>query len=271
MKIIKYKNFHIRTRDSISKTSPSIWFFHGLGDYGSFDNAFNAESIRNYNLFEIDFPGFGMSKHKKEYADLEELSQDICDAIMMLSPNKEINIVAHSSGGILGNIVCRDLSSSTYCPLTYVNVEGLLVEDGSRSSSKSVNFKSTVEFKNYMVEGLSKSQLVELQDYSKKLEKADANALFFWASEAYKWSMENKSGLLYSSLSLPKVYFSGNKSFLKLDHEYVQAEEHEMVVMDGSSHWPMIDNEEVFYEKLNEALCNPDLEIDNEDQCCLIL
>ena len=248
MKIVELNNIYIKTSDAIREKAKNIWFFHGLGDAGVFDNAIDYLNADKVNIFIIDFPGFGAAK-KNLFSTLEQLANIVTTVIISLSSKHgSVYIVGHSSGAVLGNIVCDNLLLSRKVNLEkYLNVEGLLVEDLSRSSSKSMAYSEPQDFKNYMVSNLSKASSKILREYADKLKTVDPEALYFWATQVYKLTRYGDVGKMYAELVCEKIYIGGEESFALKDREFVLNGKMKLEIIKDATHWPMLENTYEFY------------------------
>ncbi|MCD6045738.1 MAG: hypothetical protein K0R48_901 [Gammaproteobacteria bacterium] len=260
MKIVKFNNIYVKTSDVINEKAKNIWFFHGLGDAGSFDNAFEYLNTEKVNIFIIDFPGFGKAE-KSSSSTLGELANMVATAIISLNSRQgSIYIVGHSAGVVLGNMVCANLLLSGKVHLeTYLNVEGILVEDLTRSSSKSIAYSDPRDFQNYMVDSLSLSSSKIFREYADKIKTVDPDALYFWATQVYELTCHGYSGKKYIELVCEKVYIGGEKSPLLNDREFILNSKTPLEIIKDATHWPMLENPYEFYTLVSKLVgcdCN---------------
>ena len=151
----------------------------------------------------------------------------------------------------MATLVCSQLKDHV---VNYINVEGILIPDPTRSSSKAYEFSSADKFKEFIVEAmLSISQYKDdiLYYYAKSLESSNADSLWLWAKDILTLTANNFIVEQFSSLNCKKLYVYGKESFLKKDIDCAKKIS-DCLSIENATHWPMLENKKSFYS----VICN---------------
>jgi pimeloyl-ACP methyl ester carboxylesterase len=119
MKDVHYKGLSLRIDDSNHKAH--IWFLHGFGETGdSFSGVENnLDILANYSIIIPDLPGCGKS-NAMSFESIEDTAQILIESINEFSPNKDIILVAHSMGTLIGENITEKLSHRVKL---FINIE----------------------------------------------------------------------------------------------------------------------------------------------------
>lgn len=109
------------------RSSNPILFIHGIGESGRcFFDAFGMPG--KYNIIVPDLLGFGKSEKVKKNPDYSFSCQmKILRELISRFDLKDIILVGHSYGGILGALICSDDNHGRI--KKFVNVEGGIARD----------------------------------------------------------------------------------------------------------------------------------------------
>ena len=249
MQIKVINNVFLRTH-TINKARGDIWFIHGYGESGfSFREAFSSKLAQKYNLFVLDFPGFGSSPLQPDTASLENSADLLVSLIEEVSKKRSIYLVAHSLGGIVGTWVCQKLSERIK---GFVNIEGNLTRSDAFFSSLCEKYKTSNQFYDALCNKILKmmGNNESLQRYYSSLRQAHPDALMAWGKSALKYSHELKSGTQYCELSCKTVYFWGDKRTSPETLQWIEKNSLPNKLFSGSDHWPMIDQTDECYNSI---------------------
>lgn len=243
----------IKCPDKLESTK-DVWFIHGFCESSEyFDAVFETESSKSFNIFTLDFPGFGESKYQEKYSGMIGSKNLLIELIKEFSEDREVYIIAHSMGGIIGALVCNEIGDKI---TKFICVEGILAEDPSRSSSKFIEGCEPAEFKENMLKSLSSIAATNssFKRYLKKVELSDYRAIAEWASSSKKLACKNFIGGIYKNLKCVTLYLYGNNSFANADIEFIQSNKCASENLGACGHWPMIEIPSSFYATLYDAL-----------------
>ena len=142
---IKIINKIFIRHNRLDDSKQSIWFLHGFADSGlAYKEVFNSSIQDNFNIYVVDFPGFGVSPLNTEFLSMKDQSKLLSAIISTETHNqKQVNIVAHSLGALIGTWICQKLDKRINY---YFSIEGNLTEADSYFSSKPLDFQTADEF-----------------------------------------------------------------------------------------------------------------------------
>lgn len=254
MEILANHNLFIRTNQT-QQNKPSIWFFHGFADSGlAYKEVFNSPLNEEFNLFVVDFPGFGVSPLQSNFISIKEHAQLISKIINEITtPQTKINIVAHSLGALIGTWVCQNLKERINY---YFNIEGNLTEADSYFSSKPLQFKSANEFaESFKIEIFEKAKIEErYKRYYSSLRFAEPEGMRNWSLTSQEHILGNKCGIEFKELPCKKVYIWGDVDTPKETQLFIDKNEIPNHLYKGIGHWHMVENSTQFYTDIYEKL-----------------
>lgn len=248
-------NIYIRCRQGKgSNQKYDLWFLHGLGESGlSFKESFEIESLREFNLFVPDCPGFGASPYDKNRADLLKIVDPITEAINSLSGAKPIVIIGHSMGNVLGLEIARALDNRL---AGFVNIEGNLLKQGCSISQKASAHDTAAAYYRLVSRSLSihNKQSDDLLRYYASFRFCHEDAFWKWAKTGYSLTGEDLSAKKYRDLACPKIYYYGDKSLHPDSRQFLKDNDLATEIFLKSDHWPMITETAKFYSSLTQFL-----------------
>ena len=254
MNIEAKENLFLRTNE-IRNNRQSIWFLHGFADSGLayrevFESALNAD----YNIYIIDLPGFGVSPINSKYNSIKEHSDLVTQIINKeTSSQKEVNIVAHSLGALIGTWVCEKLKDKINY---YFNIEGNLTTADSYFSSKPTKYESAQEFAISFEKEIFK--LAESNEryklYYSSLKFATPEGMRNWSLTSQDYIKENRCGFEFKELSCKKVYIWGDIDTPKETQLFIEKYEIPNHLFNGVGHWHMVENAPHLYHFIHEKI-----------------
>lgn len=229
-----------------SKTD--IWFFHGFGENGdSFNKCIQSTLQNNYSLYIPDFPGASKrSKWKDRFnKNLDQMAIDFAKLIKQVSLENNIVIIAHSMGSILAVKVANALKNQV---ISIVSIEGFLIPDNIRFSSKIKEYNTPTKYRNALVNEVKKhsndSRIME--DYYSRLESWSPSALFTFADYCYDKKNATKISQDFLNLKCPKTYIYGKNSLRNLEKTFLKNNNEISVRSYNCQHWVMNEKPEVY-------------------------
>ena len=231
-------------------TTGDIWFFHGFGSFsGSFETAFTSILVNQFNLYAIDFPGFGVSPLIGGQTALPDSCQVALNLIRKTSPNRKVFIVAHALSGIIGARICRELSDQIG---GYVSIEGSLTAADIFFAGFVVNFASPEAFQQGLLQMIydGMEDNPGFQGYYASLRLAHPQALAGWGSSAVALGNEQNAGREFSELNCKKLYYWGRRSTAVVTQEFLKANHVPNKEYQNAGHTPMIEQPEQCYQDM---------------------
>jgi len=246
---------------------PTLLFIHGIGESGrSFFDAFGLP--QSYNIIVPDLLGFGKSQKVKDNPDYSFSRQiriiwELIDRFCL----NEIVLVAHSYGGILGTLMCRE--DDNHKIRKYLNVEGGIARDTTILSLKAVRaldeFNNDMgEFGHWLREGEFRKILLEDNESPSTIKcfdsvtECDPAAFAQTAAEiCSRFESEDEDGVNeisqdYKDITIPKLYCVGTRPVMESARRFLTKNNLECRGFDVASHWLMLDKREEFYSFLKE-------------------
>jgi pimeloyl-ACP methyl ester carboxylesterase len=255
------REIFIRYRIGGGNNTP-VFFIHGIGESGRcFFDAFGL--TKKYDIIVPDLLGFGKSEKVKDSPDYSFSSQvKILREIMGLFDLRDIALVGHSYGGVLGTFLCGDDDEGRI--KKFVNVEGCITRDTLVLSTSAANafesFKGDVsEFGKWLHEGGFKKSVLEDNEspstikYFDSVTECDPEAFaqtaveFIKRTEGEDESGNNELSLAYKGLRLPRVYCAGARPVMDSTKGFLSRNNLEWKGFNVASHWVMLDAKEEFY------------------------
>ncbi len=247
MNISVYKNVFLRT--SLTKKSKGdIWFIHGFGESGlSFIEAFDSSLPKDFNLYIPDLPGFGATPLPRGNLDQKKVMEIIHTLILELSGNRPLFLVGHSQGGLIATWLCQKLGNRVKA---YINIEGSLTKYDITFSREASKKNSASECKTHILNFIREHAKNEESywRYYASLIFATQDSLLTWARAGIDFIGNTKSGEEYVALEIPKLYLWGAKSCPEQTRDFLNTERLDQYCFNNSDHWPMIDENEEFYD-----------------------
>lgn len=218
---VNYSSLDLKISITIRRKSEKwIMFFHGIqSDKELFTKLIKQSFFDNYSLLAIDFVGFGASSKSKNFS-YDVLDQaNICQEIINKLKIKELNLIGHSLGGMVGTLLLEPLKDIIK---SFINMEGNLVY-ADCGLSKVVADLSFEDFKN---------------QYSKKISVPDF--VFYKTSVSIvKWSKSEKLLKLFKESPVRKLFVYGEKNSNKVK---ILPKNFNSAMISNAGHFMLIDN-----------------------------
>jgi len=215
------------------KGEETIILIHGLiGSKGNFRTIWNIPYFDKFGILSFDLPGFGKSSKPKDFSyDMKDQAK-ICKLIIEKLNLKNIHLVCHSMGGVIGLMLIEMIPERMK---SFSNLEGnLVLEDASLS--REINDLTFEEFESGDLLG----------------EKDDHNIVFKSSKSIIHWTDTGNLLERFIDLELNKTYFYGEKH--RLTSVELLKGKVETIMISKSGHFLMRDNPEELYSKLAEFI-----------------
>lgn len=239
----------------INKAKQSIWFLHGFADSGlAYKEVFNSNLVSQFNLYVVDFPGFGVSPVNPDYLSIENQADLLSDIIQKeVESNQKVNIVAHSIGALIGTWTCQNLNTKINY---YINIEGNLTEADSYFSSKPLKYDTAEKFIDSFEKEVFENAIKEerYKRYYSSLRFAQPQGMFNWGITSQKHIKGNLCGFEFKNLNCNKIYIWGDLDTPKETQKFIQEQEIPNRLYKKVGHWHMIENSKNFYTDIGELI-----------------
>jgi pimeloyl-ACP methyl ester carboxylesterase len=238
---------------------------HGLGDSGlCFGEAFEAGRFPGFNLVAPDLLGYGHSSgaSDEDYRFNSHVRRlwTVVDELDL----KSVCLVGHSLGGDLATLMAASQEGDRIRGL--VNVEGNLTPDDAFISRLVVAAEECGDFLKWFRDDFMKGLVSEewgkkwssCRRYYASLELCRPEAFLANAKEAYARSLplpgrsESVIGAAFAEIEIPRVFCWGAESLSEDSRQFLHAAKIPNHRIDGTFHWPMVDQAEEFYAFLRE-------------------
>lgn len=258
-------NIFIRYRISGSSRIP-VLFIHGLGESGRcFIDAFGLP--KEYDVIVPDLLGYGKSEKLKTDPDYSFTKQlGILGELIDYFRLRDIIIVGHSYGGVLGTFMCRGDEKRRI--KKFVNVEGCITRDTLVESTNAVRALGQCnddisEFGKWLHEGGFKKRLLEDNEsastikYFDSVIECDPAAFAQTAKELMRRTEDedesgnNEISLAYKGLGLPRIFCVGARPVMDSARRFLSGNNLEWKEFNVVSHWLMLDRRKEFYAFLD--------------------
>ncbi|MDN5202678.1 alpha/beta hydrolase [Fulvivirgaceae bacterium BMA10] len=254
MKIKVLEGLFIRYNET-DKAKQSIWFLHGFADSGlAYKEVFDSNLVSDYNLYIVDFPGFGVSPLNTNYLSIKEHADLLSEVIKKETENAgKVNIVAHSIGALIGTWICQQLGNQVNC---YINIEGNLTEADSYFSSKPLQHETAKEFMDFFeVEVFERAKKEDpFKRYYSSLRFADPTGMRNWGFTSQEHIQNNKCGFEFKDLGCHKIYIWGDVDTPIETQEFIREHNIPNKLYKGVGHWHMIENSKELYNDIGKLI-----------------
>jgi len=242
--------------------NPPVLFIHGIGESGRcFFDAFDLTD--KYNIVVPDLLGHGKSQKAAKNPDYSLSRQiKIIWGIIDHFGLKDIILVGHSFGGMLGSLICKEDKHEKI--KKFLNVEGGISRDTTILSLRAVRvlegFNHDMEkfgywlhegeFKNLMLEDYESASTIK---YFDSVIECDPEAFAQTAVEiCSRLEFEDKKGInefsrAYGGIRIPKLYCVGTRPVMNSAKRLLINNHMEYKEFNVASHWLMLDKREEFY------------------------
>ena len=240
MKNVNYKGLSLRIDDSSHKMH--IWFIHGFGEtadsFSGVEN--NSDILENYSIRIPNLPGCGKS-NALSFESIADVAKIIVESINKFSPNKDIILVAHSMGTLIGEKVVEKLNHRVKL---FISIEGFLIQYKERFSSTILQYDEPLQFYDAFVKKISEANAGSVsKSYLDHILSCTPQALYTWAKSCYAMTSN------YINLKCKLVYMCGTKSAYKPELELLQSASIDIIQFDNCGHWVMYDASN-FYDEV---------------------
>lgn len=229
----------------------ALVFLPGIGCIKEcFDEAFSADSLKDYSILTFDFLGFGESAKSHNFSYTLEDHAAITKLLIQELQLQNICIIGHSMGAGIGLLLAQEL------PITnFINLEGALVGEDISAGARSVTTQSEEAFvdKGFdsFVQPLIASGRKDLTTWATWLETADRVAIYRSMRSMAAWPDDPK--LLHYFNDLPKKSYIYGAERSK-DYLLSQLVNTSVYRMGNCGHFMMLDEPNAFYKLLSETV-----------------
>ncbi|MCP3922405.1 MAG: alpha/beta hydrolase [Desulfobacterales bacterium] len=223
-----------------------LFFIHGLGcSKDSFIDVFKYDFFSKYSILTIDLPGFGNSEKKDLFPYKMEDHADICAEVLKLFSFNKLHIVAHSMGGAVGLILCKNYNLPVE---TFANLEGNLITSDCGIISRRAATLSYKEFYDNLYPELMKNK----RDGRFFIHESSPKGFYESALSLVKWSDSGELIKIFKDLPCKQNFFYGSHN---QDMEILkQLYEIEKTAIEDCGHFMMNDNSDDFYLKVKKFI-----------------
>ncbi|MFK5895052.1 MAG: alpha/beta hydrolase, partial [Pseudomonadota bacterium] len=207
-----------------------ILFIHGLGcSKESFNDAFTATGLSDYNLIAPDLPGFGVSSKEDnilyEMSNQAEYLKSLLDILKINNPI----IIAHSMGGAIALLLIEQLKSIRH----FFCLEGNLVAEDCSISRKVAALSQDYFVNKEYIDHPLKYRCQRLSS------DPEASPVSYYKSSVSLLKLTESGKLLekYLKLECPKTYIYGEEN--KNTRAVSLLEGEDLVEVDGCGHFMM--------------------------------
>lgn len=243
-------------RYDVKDTAPaSIWFLHGFADSGAvYTEVFHSKLAATYNLYVVDFPGFGVSPLDIRHTSIKAQASLLVDSILAETGDEHpVIIVAHSIGALIGTWVCKQLGRRIGY---YFNIEGNLTVADSYFSSQPLAFPTAeaffVSFEKHIFE-LAKTE-EKYKRYYSSLRLGIPEGMRNWAITSQAHVKNNLCGFEFLSLACNKVYIWGDVDTSVETQAFIHHYQIPNRFYKGIGHWHMTENTQKLYDDIHKML-----------------
>lgn len=245
---------------------PPLLFIHGIGESGRcFFDAYGL--LTDYSVIVPDLLGFGKSEKVKDDPDYSFSKQlGILGELIDYFDLRDIIIVGHSYGGVLGTFMCGDDEKRRI--KKFVNIEGCITRDTLVLSTNAVRAlgqsnHDMPEFGKWLHEGGFKKIILEDNEsastikYFDSVIECDPEAFAQTAAELVRRTEgedeigNNEISLVYKGLELPRIFCAGTRPVMDSTKGFLSRNNLEWKEFNVVSHWLMLDRREEFYAFLD--------------------
>ncbi len=245
---------------------PPLLFIHGVGESGRcFFDAYGL--MLDNSVLVPDLLGYGKSEKVETDPDYSFSKQlGILREMIDYFDLRDLIIVGHSYGGVLGTFLCKDDDKGRINK--FVNVEGCITRDTLVLSSSVMRALGQCngdmkEFSAWLHEGGFKKSLLEDNEsastikYFDSVTECDPEAFAQTAAELVRRSEgedeigNNEISLVYKGLELPRIFCAGTRPVMDSTKGFLSRNNLEWKGFNVASHWLMLDRREEFYSFLD--------------------
>lgn len=208
------QTFTIATNQRLNSSKHLLLFIHGLGcTKESFDGAFTAEVLSNYDILIPDLIGFGASDKPRDFSYTLEEQANILEQLIKPIAYEKISLIAHSMGGAIGGLLAYTLAQQSKPRLDhFINVEGNLAIKDCGLISRNTAAQSLEEFEtkgyNEFLSELINSSRADLREWAVWYRKASPQAVHASARSMVSWSDSGELLTKFNTLN-KRAYISG--------------------------------------------------------------
>lgn len=232
---------------------------HGFADSGlAYKEVFDSPLNDGFNIYIVDLPGFGASPINPNCLSIHQQAELLSTIISNeTTQQREVNLVAHSLGGLIGTWLCQSLGDKINY---FFNIEGNLTEADSYFSSKPLSFQDAEEFFNSFEQEifeLAKSQ-ERYRRYYSSLRFTNAEGMRNWSISSQEHITGNKCGHEFIDLTCNKLYIWGDCDTPDETQEFIKTHKIPNRLYKGVGHWHMVENANRLYRDFYDLLKKSD-------------
>lgn len=256
--IHSYLNIFLR-RIAAKNQKGEILYIHGLGESGfCFEQLCLDSQISSWSHWIPDLFGYGQSPRFEKPVSLEDHTRYLKDLLDALKISRVI-IVGHSMGGVIGLLFCEKYP---HLVEGFINVEGNISAADCTFSRRIADFSSddflTKGFRKISEEIYRDAQTNQaVANYYLSFRRSDPGTLYLNSQELITLSESEELPERFAKLEMPKTYIFGNPDGTG-DHSIGLLTKAGVSVVEvgNAGHWPFIDQQDTFIEKMISFLDN---------------
>lgn len=237
-------------------TGPVLVFLHGLGcSRADFRAADRAPALATHALAAFDFPGHGDSGYpghlRLTVADLAELARGVVESMMP----REVVIVGHSLGGLVGLLVARARPDWLRA---FITVEGNLAPEDCTLTREVARHRYPDPGGAYLAEleaRLSASDDPGWSAYGRRFrQRVCPRAFYDYSVSTVAYSDQVDLLSIYLALEVPTLFVHGSRSPRPSYLGKLRAHARAVACIPDSGHFPTYCNPGAFYQTLGDVL-----------------
>ena len=222
-----------------------VVFLHGIqSNKELFKDLIKQPFLKDYSLLTLDFVGFGKSSKPENFSyDIQEQA-NICKEIINNLGIKELNLIGHSLGGMVGILLLEPLKDIVK---SFINMEGNLVyaDCGLSKVVADLNFE---DFKNQYSKIKSDIKLSgepSSQLRGNCLSQISDFVFYKTSTSIVKWSKSKKLLKLFKDSQVKKLFIYGSQNSQKAK---ILPKDFNTVMIPNSGHFMLRDNPKECYK-----------------------
>lgn len=230
------------------KTDQWIFCMHGIqSNKELFDPIFTLPQFQNFSILAFDFVGFGESQKPVNFSYTLEDQLKIATELIKFLHISKFHIIGHSLGGMVGTLMLEKCPSKI---LSFVNLEGNLIEKDCGASAQSVEFSYQVFQENYYPKIIQKLQNSSLESERKRAQwiKKIPDYVFYNTSKSIVRLSKNEKLLqIFNTSSVKKLFIVGEKNKWK---SKVLNKDIAVELISNTGHFMLLEKSDESYEAI---------------------
>lgn len=241
-----------RLRPESGKATATLLYIHGLGESGLTLEAMASDpQLADYDHVVPDLAGYGRSAWPDEAFTLEDHAKTVRLLIEHLDL-RDVVLVGHSMGGVIGLLVCEAISESSRERVrAFFNIEGNVTSDDCGFSRRGAGDDlegwlagGWRRFVDGLHEEAAKSARDRqvLQAYGASLHLADPRTLLQNCKDLVEVSTTNQLAGRLGALAQPHFYLHGDRGVGARSLGQLRDAGVEIATVGNAGHWPFVND-----------------------------